>query len=119
MAKGFQEEDKVQLDSPMAQRESFQMFILTAFNIQMEMLCLIKITTAFLQWDVFLKIMADILGSHNLWKLKKLLYGFIDAGKHFWLNVKEILEDKTFEMLQGDASFYLKNYNGELISMIL
>ena len=49
VAKGFQEEDKVQLDSPMAQRESFQMFILTAFNIQMEMLCLIKITTAFLQ----------------------------------------------------------------------
>ena len=47
--------------------------------------------------------MADILGSHNLWKLKKLLYGFIDAGKHFWLNVKEILEDKTFEMLQGDV----------------
>ena len=49
MAKGFQEEDKVQLDSPMAQRESIHMFILTAFNIRMEMLCLIKITTAFLQ----------------------------------------------------------------------
>ena len=49
VAKGFQEEDKVQLDSPMAQRESFQMFILTAFNIQMEMLWLIKITTPFLQ----------------------------------------------------------------------
>ncbi len=27
VAKGFQEEDKVQLDSPMAERESFQMFI--------------------------------------------------------------------------------------------
>ena len=66
-----------------------------------------------------MKLTADILGSHKLWKLKKLLYGFIDAGKHFWLNAKEILEDKTFEMLQGDESFYLKNDNGELISMIL
>ena len=27
----------------------------------------------------------------------------MDAGKHFWLHVKEILEDKTFEMLQGDV----------------
>ena len=83
------------------------------------MLWLIKITTAFLQWDVFLKLMADILGSHYLWKLKKPLYGFMDAGKHFWLHVKEILENKTFEMLQGNESLYLKNNNGELISMIL
>ena len=65
-----------------------------------------------------MKLTADILGSQKLWKLKKLLYGFIDAGKHFWLNVKEILEDKTFEMLQGDESFYLNNNNNELISMI-
>ena len=49
--------------------------------------------------------MADILGSLYLWKLKKPFYGFMDAGKHFWLHVKESLEDKTLEMLQGDESF--------------
>ena len=72
-----------------------------------------------------MKLMADILGSHYLWKLKKPLYGFMAAGKHIWLHVKEILENKTFEMLQGNESLYfneslyLKKNNGELISMIL
>ena len=30
-----------------------------------------------------MKLMADILGSLYLWKLKKTLYGFMDAVKHF------------------------------------
>ena len=43
-----------------------------------------------------MKLMADILETHYLWKLKKPLCGFMDAGKHFWLHVKEILEDNEW-----------------------
>ena len=41
-----------------------------------------------------------------IWKLKKPLYGLIDASRKFWLRVKNILKKIGLRKLDGDEAVY-------------
>ena len=65
VARGFQELDKEQSDSPTAQRESIRLFLSAAANIRVQSLRSIDISAAYLQSDelnrdVFLEVPKDI-----------------------------------------------------------
>ena len=65
VARGFQEEDKEQSDSPTAQRESLRLFLATAAMINVKSLRSIDILAAYLQSEelkrnVFLEVPKDI-----------------------------------------------------------
>ena len=96
-----------------------------AVNIGVQKLRSIDITAAFLQSnalnrDIFVKPPKDIMEERILWHLRKPLYGLCDAGRRFWLKVKEILEKNGYKKLTGDEAFYYKNdKKGDLEGMIL
>ena len=92
VAKGFQEIEAPQSDSPTMLRESMKLFFAVA-EIQDFKLRSIDIRAAFLQAreldrDVFLMPPKDIRKEGYVWKLKKPLYGLNDASRKFWLRVK-------------------------------
>ena len=57
VARGFQEKEKIQSDSPTAQRDSFRLFLAIAANMRIEALRSVDITAAFLQSDELNRIM--------------------------------------------------------------
>ena len=83
VARGFQETEKVQSDSPTANRESFKLFLHVCANMKIEKLRAIDITAAYLQSDdmtreVFIKLPKDVGLDGKLAKLVKPLYGLTD-----------------------------------------
>ena len=89
VAKGFQEKEAPQSDSPTMLRESMKMFFSVAANEDFE-LRKIDIRAAFLQAkqldrEVFLMPPKDIKRDGYIWKLKSPLYGLNNATRMFWL----------------------------------
>ena len=124
VARGFQEIDKEQSDSPTAQRESLRLFLAAAANIGVQSLRSIDISAAYLQSDelnrdVFLEVPKDIREDGTVWKLNKPLYGLTDAGRKFWISFKKWIEKNGYERMNGDNAFYYKRVEGELVGMIL
>ena len=123
VAKGFQEKELPQSDSPTMLRESMKMFFSVAANEDFE-LRKIDIRAAFLQAkqldrDVFLKPPKDIKKEKIIWKLKKPLYGLNDASRKFWLRVKNIFKELGLRKLDGDEAVYYKlNEEGNLEGMV-
>ena len=123
VARGFQEEEKPQSDSPTAMRESIKIFLAVAANEELELEA-IDIRAAFLQSkvldrDVFVEPPKDLKQENTIWKLKKPLYGLDDASRKFWIRVKEILEGIKIKTVPGDEAFYYRHKNGKLEGMIL
>ena len=124
VAQGFQETEKVQSDSPTALRDSFRIFLSLAATTRIEKLRSIDIRAAFLQSDklkrdVFLRLPKDIAEEGFIWKLQKPLYGLTDAGRRFWLRVKNILEENGYKRVTGDEAYYFKYENGKLVGQLL
>jgi len=123
VAKGFQEKEVPQSDSPTMLRESMKMFFTVAANEEFE-LRKIDIRAAFLQAkqlerEVFLKPPKDIKKEKIIWKLKKPLYGLNDASRRFWLRVKSIFKELGLRKLDGDEAVYYKlNEEGNLAGMV-
>ena len=87
VARGFQEENKPQSDSPTASRDSFKLMMAVAANEGFE-LSSIDICAAFLQAkvldrEVLVKPPDDVRKSGIVWWLKKPLYGLDDASRKF------------------------------------
>ena len=123
-ARGLQEVEKVQSDSPTALRDSFRMFLSLAATTKIQKLRSIDIRAAFLQSDklkreVFVRLPEDIAEEGILWKLQKPLYGLTDAGRRFWLRVKAILEENGYKRVTGDEAYYYKQEDGKLIGQLL
>ena len=83
VARGFQEQEKPQSDSPTVLRASVKTFVAVAANQGFE-ICLMDITGAFLQAEdldreVFVKPPKDIKKDGIIWRLKKPLYGLDDS----------------------------------------
>ena len=123
VAKGFQEKEAPQSDSPTMLRESMKMFFTVAANEEFE-LRKIDIRAAFLQAkqherEVFLKPPKDIKIEKIIWKLKKPLYGLNDTSRRFWLRVKSIFKEIGLRKLDGDEGVYYKlNKEGYLAGMV-
>ena len=123
VAKGFQEKEAPQSDSPTMLRESMKMFFSVAANEDFK-LRKIDIRAAFLQAkqldrEVFLQPPKDIKREGYVWKLKKPLCGLDDALRKFWLRVKKIFNEIGLRKLDGDeAVYYMINEKGELEGMV-
>jgi hypothetical protein len=122
MAKGFQEVEKPQSDSPTAMRESVKVFLVVAANEGFELES-VDIRAAFLQSkdldrDVYVEPPKD-LKEGKIWKLKKPLYGLDAASRKFWLCVKEIFKKEGYSNVDGDEAFYFFWDDGVLAGMIL
>ena len=123
VAKGFQEAESPQADSPTMLRESMKMFFSIAANEGFS-LRKIDIRAAFLQAreldrNVFMDPPKDIKREGFVWKLKKPLYGLNDSSRKFWLKMKDIFRDIGLQRLEGDEALcYRKNNKGELEGMV-
>ena len=123
VAKGFQERDQPQSDSPTAAKESFKLLMALAANQNFKVVSM-DIRAAFLQAkkldrEVFVRPPDDIKKEGKIWKLLKPLYGLDDASRKFYLKVKETLQELGLKTLPGDDVFYYENKNGKLMRLNL
>ena len=123
VARGFQESNKPQADSPTALRESLKMFLAVAANEGFE-LSAVDIRAAFLQSktldrDVFVEPPKDLKKPNIVWRLKKPLYGLDDASRKFWLRVKDVFKEEGLKTIKGDEAFYFKHDGVRLVGMVL
>ena len=121
VAKGFQEAEKPQSDSPTVSRESLKMFVAIAANENFK-ICSMDITGAFLQADkldrdVFLKPPLDIRKERPgiLWKLVKPLYGLDDSSRKFYLRVKKMFLKKEMKILPSDYAYFYYRKGDKLV----
>ena len=122
VARGFQEQEKPQSDSPAVLRALVKTFVVTAANEGFE-ICSIDITGAFLQAEdldreVFVKPPKDIRKDGILWRLKKPLYGLYDSSRKFYIRVKKMSKDFGLEVLEGDAAYFYMMKDGKLYGQI-
>ena len=92
VAKGFQEKEAPQSDSPTMLRESMKLFFSVVANEDFKLKSM-DIRAKFLQAkeldrDVYLMPPRDVRKEGYIWKLKKPLYELNDASQKFWLQVK-------------------------------
>jgi hypothetical protein len=123
VARGFQEKEAPQSDSPTMLRESMKLFFSVAAN-EGFVLRSIDIRAAFLQAkeldrEIFLLPPKDVKKDGLIWKLKKPLYGLNDASRKFWLKVKTVFMDIVLKRFEGDEAVYFKyDNNGNLDGMV-
>ena len=125
VAKGFQEVDKPQSDSPTVSRESLKTFTAIAANQHFK-ICSIDITGAFLQADkldrdIFVRPPPDIRKQQPniLWLLKKPLYGLDDSSRKFYLRVKKLFVKNGLEILPSDNAYFYCLKNGSLVGQVV
>ncbi len=121
VARGFEETDKMQSDSPTASKESLRIFL--ALTSTLEWKCrTIDIKAAFLQGDrinreVYLKPPKDIDCEGKLWKLKKCVYGLNDASRSWYFSVKEKLENSKCKQSEIDPAIFYWVKDGRLAGL--
>ena len=125
VAKGYQEAEKPQSDSPTVSRESLKVFIAVAANEQFK-ICAVDITGAFLQADridreLFLRPPVDIRKKKPgiLWRLNKPLYGLDDSSRKFYLRVKKLFLKNGLEILPADNAYFYCRKNGNLVGQVV
>ena len=106
VARGFQEKEQPQSDSPTVAKESFKMLMVIAANEGFKVVSM-DIRAAFLQAnkldrEVYMRPPEDIKKSGKVWRLLKPLYGLDDASRKFWLKVKETLTGLGLRTLSED-----------------
>lgn len=116
VARGFEEEQILQVDSPTALKSTLR--ILIAISSIKEWQCkTTDIKAAFLQGceiqrNVFLQPPIEADDQGNLWKLKKVVYGLNDAARHWFFTVKKEIEKLGCVQSKFDpAMFYWKREN--------
>merc|ERR1712101_98534 len=95
VAKGFQELDQPQSDSPTATKESFKLIMAISANYNFKIVS-VDIRAAFLlaktlDREVYVKPPKDQEKEGIIWKLLKPFYGLDDASRKFYLKVRETL----------------------------
>ena len=95
VVRGFEEDDKVQADSPTASKSTLQIAFAVIANEGWK--CeIIDIKAVFLQGrrierDVFVKPPREVREEGTVWKLEKAAYGLDDASRHWYFSVREDL----------------------------
>lgn len=124
VAKGYEEvwKDGHRKDSPTCLRETLHLIILFAANFNWNIRCL-DIQSAFLQGkaierELFLKPPAEANSSGRLWRLNKTIYGLNDAGRQWYLKVKEVLESLGVKMSVYEESLFYWLHEGSCEGII-
>ena len=73
-----------------------------------------------IQRDAFIKPPIEAKRGHGkVWKLKKTLYGLIDAARQFHESVRDKLADLGMTQSKVDSSLFYKVQNGEVIGALI
>ena len=123
VARGFQEREQPQSDSPTAAKESFKLLVALVANSGFKVVSM-DIRAAFLQAkkldrEVYVRPPEDIRKQGKIWKLLKPLYGLDNALQKFYLNVKETLKELELKILPCNEAFYYENRDGKLLGVVL
>lgn len=116
VARGFEEEDGLQVDSPTASKEVFRLFL--ALTATKGWKCqTIDIKSAFLQGkeierETYLKPPKDLQEDGVLWKLNKVVYGLPDASRHWYLSVRNCLIELGCVQSKTEPAFFFWMQNG-------
>lgn len=119
VARGFEEPVKSQADSPTAGRDTLRLFLGLCSSLNWK--CnTIDIRAAFLQGkpidrDVFLRPPKDLGLQGKLWKLRRTVYGLVDASRSWYLSVRETLINLGCKQSKLDPALFLW-YSGEKLS---
>ena len=122
VARGFEELEKIQSDSPTISKSVMRMFLAICSTLQWKVKTT-DIKSAFLQGqaldrEVFIKPPRGFEDSKKLWKLKKCLYGLNDAARNFYLSVKSCLHQMGCKMSNLEPALFAYK-TGEIIHGII
>lgn len=123
VARGFEEKDDIQSDSPTAMKETIRLIL--AITATMKWYCnSIDIKAAFLQGQpmertVYLKPPANMRTPGKLWKLKKAVYGLGDASRTWYFSVRKTLKNLGCSQSKLDPSLFFAQNGSNLEGVIV
>ena len=105
------QKDQIRTDSPTVNRINIKLFLLIAVHMKWKIRTA-DVKSAFLQGkkidrEVFLKPPKECRIPGIIWLMKKRAYGFVDASRGFYLELKKSLEDLGCIMSKNDPAMYL------------
>ena len=123
VVKGFQEGCKAQSDSPTASRETLKIFLAIVANEKWSLRSN-DVKSAFLQShkidrDIFVKPPPEREKDGIVWKLKKPVYGLVDASRKWFLTVKHFLESVGMKQSLGDSCLFAYRIKGKLEGLMI
>ena len=123
VARGFEELEKIQSDSPTISKSVMRVFLAICSSLSWTV-STTDIKSAFLQGqnldrDVFIKPPNGFEDRHKLWKLKKCLYGLNDAARKFYLSVKSCLLRLGCKMSNLEPAFFVYKTGNVIHGIIL
>lgn len=126
VARGFEElcKDEIQRDSPTCTMESLKLILAVLAQKGWKPFSM-DIKTAFLQGhlierDVFIRPPKEVKVSGKVWRLKKCVYGLVDASLYWYNRVKTVMTDLGAKMSKVDpAVFYWMDPSGDEVIGVL
>jgi len=123
VARGFEELEKIQSDSPTISKSVMRVFLAICSSL-LWTVSTTDIKSAFLQGqdldrDIFIKPPNGFEERHKLWKLKKCLYGLNDAARKFYLSVKSCLLRLGCKMSNLEPAFFVYKTGDVIHGVIL
>ena len=124
VARGFEESEKLERDSPTVKKSTMRLMIVTAVSKGWTLKSS-DIRCAFLQGndiqrEVFIKPPKEAKReAGKIWRLKKTLYGLVDAAKQFYNSVKEELLSLGMKRSKVDPALFFKINDGEVIGALI
>ena len=118
VVRGFEEEEKVQSDSPTASKSTLRIVMAVAASEGWK--CeIIDIKAAFLQGqqlerDIFLIPPEEVKEDGMIWKLNKAAYGLGDASRHWYFSVRDELCKLGCKQSELDKALFRWYNNGKL-----
>ena len=122
VARGFEESELLQTDSPTCSKESIR--LMTAIIASKGWRCNgIDVKAAFLQGktidrDVYIKPPPEIESQNILWKLNVCVYGLNDASRTWYLRVCEELKKLGAKQCRYESALFYWHHQGKLEGVI-
>lgn len=122
VARGFEEIDEIKSDSPTLSKSGLRIILATAAT-KGWIVETTDIKSAFLQGneldrEVYLKPPKEAKCEGKLWRLLVGLYGLKDAGRQWYLKVKEVLIKLGCEQLTLEPGLFIKRSENQTIGII-
>ena len=123
VARGFEENNKsLQTDSPTCSKESLRL-LLCIISCHSWRLHSLDVKSAFLQGanmerEVFIKPPKEA-NTTSLWRMLRCPYGLADAGRHWYLRLKDALIQAGMILSKFDQALFLWYLNGKLSGILI
>ena len=123
VARGFQEANSIQSDSPTCHKDSFKIFLCVAASNQWSLECT-DIKSAFLQGqkmsrEVFIEPPTEAKIPGYIWRLNKCMYGLQDASRNWFFSVVAALKSLKCIQLKLDLAVFIYVIDGRLCGIII